>query len=290
MVSASPPPTPFRLRALGLAELLDETFRIYRRSFGLFAGLALAVTLPGMVMNLLSGSYRSWGWLTRVLQNMSNPDALQRMAQSPPPQTDPAIGLLASLVRLILVPITAGVIIYAANEIIKGRNTTIVGALEGTLQRYWGLAGVALLGGVLLFAGILLITIPFVIWIAGRWLVGAPALLAEDLGPVNALGRSWQLVEGRWWRTVGIFLVVVIMTTLASAIMGATGGAIIGLVPGLSDDLRGALVQVTGSLTGALVLPVSYIAITLMYYDLRVRREGLDLDQLAQQAQPPSAA
>jgi hypothetical protein len=290
MVSASTPPTPFRLRALGLAELLDETFRIYRRSFGLFAGLALAVTLPGMVMNLLSGSYRSWGWLTRVFQNMSNPDALQGMAQSPPPQTDPAIGLLASLVRLILVPITAGVIIYAANEIIKGRNTTIVGALEGTLQRYWGLAGVALLGGVLLFAGILLITIPFVIWIAGRWLVGAPALLAEDLGPVNALGRSWQLVEGRWWRTVGIFLVVVIMTTLASAIMGATGGAIIGLVPGLSDDLRGALVQVTGSLTGALVLPVSTIAITLMYYDLRVRREGLDLDQLAQQAQPPSAA
>ncbi|HYS28066.1 MAG TPA: glycerophosphoryl diester phosphodiesterase membrane domain-containing protein [Candidatus Limnocylindria bacterium] len=290
MVSASPPPIPIRLRALGLAELLDETFRIYRRSFGLFAGLALAVTLPGMVMNLLSGSYRSWGWLTRVVQNMSNPDALPGIAQSPPPQTDPAIGLLASLVRLILVPVTAGVIIYTANEIIKGRNPTIVGALEGTLQRYWGLAGVALLGGVLLFAGILLITIPFVIWIAVRWLVGVPALLAEDLGPVNALGRSWQLIEGRWWRTVGIFLVVVIMATVASAILGATGGAIIGLVPGLSDDLRGALVQVTGSLTGALVLPVSYIAITLMYYDLRVRREGLDLDQLAQQAQPPSAA
>jgi hypothetical protein len=290
MVSVSPPPPPFRLRALGLAELLDETFRIYRRSFGLFAGLALAVTLPGMIMNLLSGSYRSWGWLTRVFQNMGNPDALQGMAQSPPPQTDPAISLLASLVRLILVPVTAGVIIYAANEIIKGRNPTIVGALAGTLQRYWGLAGVALLGGVLLFACILLVTIPFVIWIAVRWLVGAPALLAENLGPVNALGRSWQLVEGRWWRTVGIFLVVVIMTTLASAIMGATGGAIIGLVPGLSDDLRGALVQVTGSLTGALVLPVNYIAVTLMYYDLRVRREGLDLDQLAQQAQPPSAA
>jgi hypothetical protein len=35
---------------------------------------------------------------------------------------------------------------------------------------------------------------------------------------------------------------------------------------------------------------VNYIAITLIYYDLRVRREGFDLDQLAQQAQPPSAA
>jgi hypothetical protein len=290
MVSATPQPIPFRLRALGLAELLDETFRIYRRSFGLFAGLALAVTLPVMMMNLLSGSYRSWGWLTKVLQSMSNPDALQGMAQSPPPQTDPAIGLLASVVRLILVPVTAGVIIYATNEIIKGRNSTIVDALEGTLQRYWRLAGVALLGGVLLFACILLITIPLVIWIAVRWLVGAPALLAEDLEPARALSRSWQLVGGRWWRTLGIFLVVVAMTTVASLILGATIGGILGLVPGLSDDLRGALIQVTGSLVGALVLPVSYIAITLMYYDLRVRREGLDLDQLAQQAHPPSAA
>src|SRR5207245_10510869 len=124
----------------------------------------------------------------------------------------------------------------------------------------------------LLFAGILLITSPFVIWIAVRWLVGAPALLAEDLGPVNALGRSWQLVEGRWWRTVGIFLVVVIMTTIASAILGATGGAIIGLVPGLRDDLRGALLQVTGPLTGALVLPGSFIAVTWLYYVLLVAR------------------
>ena len=103
-------------------------------------------------------------------------------------------------------------------------------------------------------------------------------------------GRSWQLIEGRWCRTVDIFLVVVIMATVASAIRGATGGAIRGLVPGLSDDLRGALVRVAGSVTGVLVLPVAYIAITLLDCDLRVRREGLDLDQLAQQARPPSAA
>jgi len=67
-------------------------------------------------------------------------------------------------------------------------------------------------------------------------------------------------------------------------------GAIFGLLPGLAEDLRSALIVVAGSLAGALVVPVTYIAMTPVYYDLRVRREGFDLDQLAQQAQPPSAA
>jgi hypothetical protein len=288
MVSASPPAP--RVRALALAELLDETFRLYRRDLGLFAGLALCVTLPGVVMGLISGSYRSAAWTTKFFQSLGNPDALQAMAQSPPPQGDPVLSLLASVVRLVMVPVTLGVIVYATNQVIHGRTPSIVGALEGMLRRYWALAGLSLLLGLVFFSAILLITVPIVIMVLVRWGLGVPALLAEDLRPRDALRRSWALVEGRWWRTLGIFVIVGLMTWIASALLGATGGAIIGLVPGLSDDLRGALIVVTSSIAGALVLPVAYIAITLMYYDLRVRREGFDLDQLAQQAQPPSAA
>lgn len=286
----NPSPAPYRLRALALAELLDETFRIYRREAALFIGLALCITLPGLVMGLMAGSYRSAGWMTKFFQSLGNPDALQAMAQSPPPQSDPALSLLASLVRLVLVPVTLGVIVYTTNEILHGRTPGIVDALEGTLRRYWALAGLSLLVGLVAVSSFLLLTIPVVLLVLVRWAVSVPALLVEGLAPSRAVGRSWSLVEGRWWRTLGIFLVVLLLTWVASAILGATGGAVIGLVPGLTDDQRGALIVVTGSLAGALVLPVNYIAITLMYYDLRVRREGFDLDRLAQQAQPPSAA
>lgn len=289
MVSGSVP-TPFRLRPLALAELLDETFRIYRRDFGLFAGLALCVTVPGVLMDLIGGSYRSIGWMTKFLKSTGNPDAMHALAQSPPPQSDPVVSLLASIIRLILIPLTIGVIVYAANELIHGRATTVVDALEGTLRRYWGLAGLAVLLGLVFFCAVLIITLPVVFLVLVRWGVGIPALFEERLGPRAALGRSWRLVEGYWWRTLGIFVVVGVMTWIASAILQATGGFIVGLVPGLSDDLRGALVVVVGSLAGALVMPISYIAVTLMYYDLRVRHDGVDLDQLAQQAQPPSAA
>jgi len=289
-VVAGSPAALFRFRALGLAELLDETFRIYRRDLGLFAGLSLAVTLPGVIMGLIAGSYRSVGWMTKFFSSLGNPDAMQALAQAPPPQQDPVLGLLASLVRLIMVPLTIGALMYAANQVLNGRAATILGSLEGTLQRYWGLAGLSLLVTLMLFTGILVVTIPVTIWLLVRSGLSIPSLLAERLGPTRAVGRSWQLVEGRWWRTLGIFCLVFLLTWIASALMEVIAAMIIGLLPGLAEDLRSALIVVAASLAGALVAPVNYIAITLMYHDLRVRREGFDLDQLAQQAQRPSAA
>lgn len=284
------PPTPFRFRAMGLAELLDEIFRLYRRQLALFAGLALVVTLPGAIIGLIAGSYRSVSWTTRFFQSLGNPDALQAMAQTPPPQQDPVLSLLAGILRLIMVPLTLGVIVYAANEVMNGRPPTIVRALEGTLARYWALAGLSLLFLLILATGIMLVSIPVTIWMLVRAGLSVPALVAEKVGPAQAVRRSAHLVEGRWWRTLGIFSLVWIMAWLVSALLGGFVGMIIGLLPGLAEDLRGALIVIAGSLVGALVVPVSYIAITLMYYDLRVRRDGFDLDQLAGQAQPPSAA
>ncbi|TMG17294.1 MAG: hypothetical protein E6H98_07715 [Chloroflexi bacterium] len=61
------------------------------------------------------------------------------------------------------------------------------------------------------------------------------------------------------------------------------------LMPGLSDDLRAGLVTTVATLVNALVGAITPIAITMLYLDLRVRKEGLDLDQLARQAVPGPA-
>ena len=71
--------------------------------------------------------------------------------------------------------------------------------------------------------------------------------------------------------------------------MLALFGGIAALIPGLGDDLRAALVSTVTSIVSALVGAVSPIVFTMLYLDLRVRKEGLDLDQLARQALPGTA-
>jgi len=122
-----------------------------------------------------------------------------------------------------------------------------------------------------------------------RWSVATPALFSEGIGPVKALGRSWNLVRDNWWRTVGVLILVAIMVTLIQAALGALFGGIAALIPGLGADLRAGLVTTVAALVNALVGAITPIAITMLYLDLRVRKEGLDLDQLARQAAPGTA-
>ena len=61
-----------------LGELLDETFKLYRRHFTVIAGVALAVVLPNLIITLISGSYRAnpFTLIQQFLQNANDPSAL----------------------------------------------------------------------------------------------------------------------------------------------------------------------------------------------------------------------
>jgi hypothetical protein len=120
-----------------------------------------------------------------------------------------------------------------------------------------------------------------------RWSLVVATMMAEDVGPIRGLGRSWSLVSGSWWRTFGILLIVGILQSIISY-------ALLILFTLFADifstgDFRSALVSVGSTLLSALVSPITTIAVVLLYFDLRVRKEGLDLDQLAQQTSPGPA-
>lgn len=274
-----------------LGELLDETFRLYRRHFTVIAGVALAVILPNLVITLVSGSYRAnpFSFLQQVLQNANNPDALQQIQNRQSQFTSSPLYLLSFPLAVILFPFTIGAVYYAATSLAAGNAETVSSILLGTLRRYFGLFGVAILSILVLLGGILIITIPVVIWVEIRWAVAFPALLAERIGPVRAVGRSWNLVKGSWWRTVGILIVVSILVSIIQSALAFLFGGIAALVPGLSDDVRAAVVTVVAALVDAIVGAVTPIAVTMLYLDLRVRKEGVDLDQLARQTSPGTA-
>ena len=85
----------------------------------------------------------------------------------------------------------------------------------------------------------------------------------------------------------GILLIVGILQTIITYGLFILFGVIAALFS--TGDFQAALVQVGGTLLSAVVSPITTIAIILLYFDLRVRKEGLDLDQLAQQTSPGPA-
>jgi uncharacterized membrane protein (DUF485 family) len=104
------------------------------------------------------------------------------------------------------------------------------------------------------------------------------------------MGRSWRLVDRRWWRTFLILFLVLLIWYFAGIALEAflsLANYLIGIL--VSSYLAIAIAQGAAEIIHALVTPLVQIAIVLIYFDLRVRREALDLFQLAQRvaaAQP----
>jgi hypothetical protein len=283
--------TPVRLRVMPLPELLDETFKLYRRHFTVIAGVALIIILPNLLLSLISGSYRAnpITYLQDVLQNINNADQLARIQARQSDYTSSPLYLLSFPVAALLLPFSVGALYRAATSLAAGNLETIGSVLAGTARRYFAVWGIVILGGLVLLGGIAIVTIPVVVWVLIRWSVAFPALFAEGIGPVKSLGRSWNLVRDNWWRTLGILIIVSIMVSLIQTALAFLFGGVAAVVPGLSGDLRAGLITTLTTIVDALVGAIQPIAITLLYLDLRVRKEGLDLDQLARQAAPGAA-
>lgn len=281
-----------------LSELLDELFRLYRRHFSLIVGVALLVALPGLVWSLVTGVYRLNSTSYTNLFTATGTSTVAFNSQ----EFSNLLGTLSlgALGALILLPFTVGAVYRAVTDVALGRPATIGVVLRETLARYWPLLG--LVGLFFVFAvvwaiaeliGFVLLILPGLavfcaaIYFLVRWSLTVAAIMAEDIGPIRGLGRSWNLVKGQWWRTFGILVVVAILQSVISYALFILFGLIAALFS--TGDFQAALVQVGSTLLSALVSPITTIAVVLLYFDLRVRKEGLDLDQLAQQTTPGPA-
>ncbi len=128
------------------------------------------------------------------------------------------------------------------------------------------------------FVAIFLVLLPVGL-LAARWLIAPVTVVAERLGPRISLKRSWALTRGNLWRCFGFLVLLLIfnfvviglpITMLQWLLMFALTtqwyGWLSGLIAGLSYFVN------------ILWYPILVLALTLLYFDLRVRNESLDLD------------
>jgi len=124
------------------------------------------------------------------------------------------------------------------------------------------------------------------IWFSVMLSLATPAVVLERQGPARALARSWRLVRRSFWRVFGILLLAALVVAFAGfilqlpfsligALAGGSGG-VFGLPA--TQTLAAVIIGAVGSIVaGAVTRPVSAGVTVLLYLDMRMRKEGLDL-------------
>lgn len=273
------------LRPLTMGQIIDRAIRLCRHNLGRFVGLAALVQIPvGLVALLPTAAL----WYNNALGDI---------------ETDPERyfnvmfygGLLTMVVALvsgIWAQVGAAAMTQMAVDSYLGQTTGIAAAFTKIGRSWVSLLGALLLGGLIVLGFVILFVIPCVNIIAGIPGAGmviygvlillpllVPVVVLERLSAGKALRRTWELARQRFWWLFGFFLLLALFSLVVVQgplylLLGITA-----LASGLEVG-GGALsiIQVVAAtLLGVIYFPIQTICVMLVYLDLRIRHEGLDL-------------
>jgi hypothetical protein len=274
-----------------LGDLLDFSFRFFRLRFLKLFSLAAIFAVIQFVLTVIA--YITGSQLLGGFFNIVN-------------------GILGIFLNL-------GLITYVLTSF-AGRELSIGAALSEGAGYFWSYFGMSILIGLAVFglmipgglifafavSGIqfatsggsvigymLMILIAFLLigvpllYLGTRWAVAGQALVEERAGATGALGRSWALTAGHFWRCFGYFLLVGFLTLLIVYVPAVLMGALLVFFPPAMRDAAQIAINAVLTLLVALWTPFSIVALVMLYFDLRIRNEGLDVEmrvQLMEQA------
>ena len=121
---------------------------------------------------------------------------------------------------------------------------------------------------------VLILTVFF--YLSARWLLAEVALMAEGTGPLESLGRSWNLSRDFVLRTAGYLILLSIGMGLVGLVGELVEFAVAALVPAVDQSWKSGLNSAVSNLLSIITTPFYVSAIVLYYFDLRVRKERYD--------------
>jgi hypothetical protein len=249
---------PTSLRPLSVGEILDVSFTLYRRHFTTLA--TVAVVCSGIPVLLSLYIQASGG----VLQNLP-------------------LTLLYYVTFTILSSIATAATVFVVSESYLGRPLEAADALRRAAPLFSQLIVCSLLLAIVVMFGFLCFFFPGVVLLCGL-LLAFPALVLEPgTSPLAALSRSWWLTRGARWRMLGLLVTLVVLLYVPIIAIAALVTIMLPSGSGQTHDV------VTLAIVGVLQMllyPLLYCVLTVAYYDLRVRKEGFDLEVLASTLQP----
>jgi hypothetical protein len=265
-----------RLKPLGIGEIFDVGINIYRRNARVLITLVLLVVGPIQV-------------LSSLIQASTTPDSGDPLFASETGElrTDEDFWRalagfgIAGLLAFVAGTVATGACFKAVADGYVGNRAEWRPALGYAARRLHSIVWVTFLGGFLAVLGLILLIVPGV-YLYISFAVAVPVLLTEGLKGRRALGRSRQLVKGRFWPTFGVvFLGAILVGIVQGALAGLAGAA---SFSGGPDTFASYTAETIATVVGSVIAtPLTAAFITVLYFDLRVRKEAFDLQLLAEQ-------
>ena len=239
------------LRIRSASEIVDAAFKLYARNLGQYILVTGVAYSPSLIGTLL---FR-------------------------PDQTDSvgsAIGyLVTALISIIAMVLMTGTVTALGSRAYLGEPLDVAASARQAVRRVPAL----LLSG---FLTIFLWILGFLcfVYVASRFFATTAVIVLENKGAVASFGRSSQLTKGRMWHVLGTLLLVYAIylfgSFAVSAVSIATGSFLV--------------LTLVSTLYTIVAFPIVALASMVLYYDMRIRAEGFDLERLAQDLGEPSQA
>lgn len=301
MLGAAHKPGAVPLRPLGLGDMYDAAFRIIRFNPKATVGAAVLVATITMAIPVL----------VTALLTLTVGLTLD--------ETDSGLGsdvgswstlLSVVLLQVSLVFVTAFVA-HVVSEAAVGRRTTLGEAWAATHGRRWRLVGLAALVLAFVVVAVVAYVVAWVLVVAvsdsvlvvvlfgvvsvpafaalmtWTWVrllyLPAPVLMFEPVGVLAALGRSYRLTSRAFWRTLGIALLTLLVTSIAAQMLAFPFSIIGGVLSVVVSAEYGPLVLVLTQafatvISAAFAAPFTSAVASLQYVDQRMRKEAYDVE------------
>ncbi len=264
------------LRPLSTSELLDRTFHLYRNNFLVFVGI---MAIPQLVVLALQ-----LGTATLILEgSLAGLGAAALL-----------VGMAIGLASYLAVEISHAATIMAVSNLHLDRPASIGSAFSSARSSMLRVIGISIAIAIAVGIALIFLIVPG-IYLALAWSLAIPVTVLEGGGLNTSVTRSKALTKGSRWRILLIYLLIIVLSFVVSAVLQF--GLLLSIrLFGVHDRttilaITHAMQSMGSFLSASLVGPLGTIALTLIYYDLRVRKEGFDLQLMMATLQPnPQAA
>jgi Membrane domain of glycerophosphoryl diester phosphodiesterase len=257
------------LRPLSISELLDRTFHLYRNNFLIFVGI---MAVPQLIVLAL-----------RLMLAVT-------LTASPFGGFNPML-ILVGIANYLAIEISAAATVMAVSNIHLDRPVSLGSAFSSARGSMARVVLIAFAVGVAAGIGLIFLIVPGVyLWL--MWSLAVPVTVLEGGGLNVCTTRSKELTRGSRGRIFVIYFLVIVLAIVVGTIFQIPLG-ILGVLLGRGNP-QGAIALITAVsaagtfISTSLVGPLATIALTLIYYDQRVRKEGFDLQLMMATLEPGS--